>query len=41
MKELIKKVLTDKSARNSAILSALILASVISFNPWQDEPIAV
>ena len=41
MKELVKKVLTDKSARSVTALSVLILASVVSFAPWQDEPIAV
>lgn len=41
VKELIKKVLTDKAARNVTILSALMLVSAVSFSPWQDEPISV
>ncbi len=35
MKKLIKKVLTDKKARNLATLSALMLTTVVA-TPWQN-----
>ncbi len=34
MKELIKKVLTDKAARNSTLLSTFLMTLVIVGAPW-------
>ena len=34
MKELIKKVLTDKSARDRKLLKALAVALVVVGSPW-------
>ncbi len=35
MNELVKKVLTDKKARNSALLSSLAVTLVTIASPWQ------
>ena len=36
MEKLIKKVLTSKAARNSAILAAFVVATMESGMPWVD-----
>ncbi len=34
MKAIVEKILKDKNARNKSMLNTLMVASVVSFNPW-------
>lgn len=35
VKEIVKKLLTDKTARKTLQVSTLVVVSTMSFNPWQ------
>ena len=35
MKELMKKILTDKGARSASILSVFLLTAMTSMAPWE------
>lgn len=35
VKEIVEKLLTDKTARKTVAMSALLLVASVEFNPWQ------